>query len=1106
MDANGTHFHLLLGETDWGSSTDGQGLLPAELWSSPPRAGHPAKLRWDRQRYELTLQPRLFQFTSGPKDNPPAFSDRRGTGRDRFGNWYWIDETGGEILVNSSGTQTTSHFWSLCDGWWCEQPPGFGDFGPLAASPAPARLRLRGLTVTEDHYLVVGVLEPAGLLIFDLHAGGPPQQMLWPATVGFMPFDMSPRAGGGVWILDRDFREPAWPARYWALDRHFHVLIQDQQAETLADRQRDDFQPADCRTTRRTARRVFPRGILLEAASPLAALDAIAIEGLPDGSVLILDRNEDHDFSLIYRFDGGQQLGDPVSTEVMKDLVEAGSAFTLVAHDFAFVPEHEGTDGKVLDRVYVVARDGNQAFAFNLSEQHSQIKLDPVDEYLPMRLFGGKGLVAAGTQAYYDFSDGWIPLVEQRRPRYVVEATFITPRFDGMDPDCVWHRLALDACIPPETTVRVSSRAANEARDLASAQWQPEPDLYLRGDGSEIPFAPNSRASLASSSQPSKGSQPPSPRGSKENRGTWELLFQRARGRFLQLKLTLSGNGRLTPRLRALRAYYPRFSYLEHYLPAVYREESESASFLDRFLANLEGFYTAMEDKLAAVQMLFDVRSAPAETLEWLASWFGLVLDPAWDERRRRLLIKHAMDFFQYRGTISGLEMVLRLAFDDCVDETLFDARSTKDLRRSSIRLIEKYRTRRTPGVAIGDPTELGVLRQVSQTARWQPANGRADLQDRYKQFLEQRYPQARPLPLILDFPISNPAWQKAPARVPEPGFVPITMPEDLPLWRDFLARRYATVSALNQAHGQPFNRFDEVPLPNHLPPGSALLQDWNDFIGEKALVWEQFSQALLGFVPGAVADERGLWRDFLAGRYANIGALNLAYGATYRSFEEVPLPADLPAAAARLNDWLAFTKRPMAAPSANKRKLWQDFLARRYRRIGALNQAYQTNWAGFDSVSLADELPRDGTPSQDWYQFESVVLAMHSTAHRFTVLLPLPPNSAADLTLYQHRHELARRIINWEKPAHTIFDVKFYWAMFRLGGARLGADTLLDVGSRAPQLMSPMVLGQNYLVESFLAPAPPQDAADRRILGRDGLRERAKTSDHLSEVLEFEC
>ena len=85
------------------------------------------------------------------------------------------------------------------------------------------------------------------------------------------------------------------------------------------------------------------------------------------------------------------------------------------------------------------------------------------------------------------------------------------------------------------------------------------------------------------------------------------------------MQIRLAGNGRTTPRLRALRAYYPRFSYLNHYLPAVYREDGESAWFLDRFLANVEGTYTAIEDRIAAVQMLFDTRAAPSEALDWLA-------------------------------------------------------------------------------------------------------------------------------------------------------------------------------------------------------------------------------------------------------------------------------------------------------------------------------------------------------------------------------------------------------------------------------------------------------------------------------------------------------
>ena len=145
-----------------------------------------------------------------------------------------------------------------------------------------------------------------------------------------------------------------------------------------------------------------------------------------------------------------------------------------------------------------------------------------------------------------------------------------------------------------------------------------EPPPYLRGNGSELPFAP---------------------RTSKEIKGlgTWELLFQKAHGRFLQLQIRLAGNNRSTPRLRALRAYYPRFSYLNHYLPAVYREDDESAWFLDRFLANVEGTYTAIEDRIAAAQMLFDTRAAPSDALDWLAAWFGVALDPAWEDERKRI-------------------------------------------------------------------------------------------------------------------------------------------------------------------------------------------------------------------------------------------------------------------------------------------------------------------------------------------------------------------------------------------------------------------------------------------------------------------------------------
>ena len=96
--------------------------------------------------------------------------------------------------------------------------------------------------------------------------------------------------------------------------------------------------------------------------------------------------------------------------------------------------------------------------------------------------------------------------------------------------------------------------------------------------------------------------------------------------------------------------------------------------------------------------------------------------------------------------------------------------------------------------------------------------------------------------------------------------------------------------------------------------------------------------------------------------------------------------------------------------------------------------------------------------------------------------------DDTADATEHQRRLALALRLINLEKPAHTIFDAKFYWASFRVGEARLGDDTIVDLGSRAPQFLTPMVLGKGYLSENYLAPGHPYNVTDRQVIGRDRL------------------
>lgn len=990
MDANGTRLHLLLGPDDWARCLVGESTL-RELWDQGPDQD-PSGLKWDDDRGELTLQPLLLKFVASERDTRPSIDNRRGAGRDRFGNWYWIDESKLKIRVRSSGTGHTSDFWSAAIQATSQQRKRAGDFqSQEGASQQLAVLKLSGLAVTEDHYLVVGVTQPKGLLIFDLHAVREPRHLIWPAEIPFQPFDIAPRPDGGVWILDR------WKHCYWALDRHFNVVGPKRETDTLTAEREDDFQPLDnspgADNTRGTSRRVFPTNVAFNLASPLSVQDPIAIESLPDGTVLILDYAPGEKFSSIFRYDfeEGKQLDGPVSTKAMKASIEEDEEhpFKLIGYDIAFVQEHDKGGTMIPDRLYVADADGNQAYAFNVCLRNESLHLEPVREYLPMRLFGGKGIVATDNSVYYDFAESWLPLVKQVRPRYQSEATFLTPILDGKDPDCVWHRLMLDACIPPETSVTVSSRSANNKTDLPFTEWRSEPKFYLRSGGSELPF-------MSGVKRNGNGSAADSKRGD----GTWELLFQKARGRFLQLRIKLSGNERATPHLRALRAYYPRFSYLDHYLPSVYREDEQSASFLDRFLANLEGLYTSLEDKVAAVQMLFDLRSAPAEGLEWLAGWFGIALDPVWDETKRRIFIKHAMDFFQFRGTVHGLKMALHLALDPCADESIFSLPSVGQKATHTIRIVEKFLTRVTPGVVAGDPTEVGTETVVSQTNRWRPDQGRSILIQRYTDFINVT---AEIKQTSVEYPIIPPS--------------------------------------------------DLVELER----------------------WRQFSFGVLGFLPAASFSELSRWRSFLAGQHRTAAS-------------DAELPRDHPVDETTRGDWTGFVHQANPSSIATERRLWQDFLARRYRRVNALNSAYGTHWPSFEDVSLPSKLPTNQAGLQDWYQFESVVLAMRRTAHKFSVLLPTPKSAAFNLSEHQGRIDLTRRIVNLEKPAHTIFDVKFYWALFRIGEARLGEDTLLDVGSRAPQLMPNLILGQEYIGESYLSPNPPQDDNNRFILGRDPL------------------
>ncbi len=966
-DANGSRFELLLGPADWGRCThadaDGVERALADGWAT---AAGRDKLPLAYECGGIALSRRISRFRAAASDTPPDPARRLGAAIDRHGSVYWVADGGARIAVRSSGSRSVSVFAEATPPA-VDRPRAPGGFAPLAPA-VPLERRLRGLAITGEQYLVAGLLpageRPGGLQVFDLVAGGPALELAWPAAWPFTPQDLAPRPCGGLAVLDRD------NGRVWLLDRRLGMQAQ---FPVEPDEAPSAFAPDNSAP-------VATQPWFDLAIDALGGADPVAIEVLADDSVLVMDAVGGDGFALVTRYVDGL-MAERMSTAVVLNLIpeEDRAGFLLRGFDCALAPRSDG------ERLVIAAADGNQCFAFDLLVGHSPpLLLDPVDAFLPMRRFDGLGLVRraasfdditvpqdsglmyAGTQGV------WLPLVAQSRPRYEPKATFNTPALDSDVPDCTWHRLIFDGCIPPGCTVEVYSRTANSLAALSDQPWRREPDPMLRAEGPELPW-------LLDAAPPTDVAA---------GKGSWELLFQQARGRFLQLRLTLAGDELATPRLLALRAWNPRFSYLREYLPALYREDEASADFLERFLANFEGMFTALEDRIVAATALFDVRTAPDATLDWLASWLGLVLDPAVTPARKRLLIRFAVPLFAYRGTTQGLRLATELVLSNCVRPEDFALPARSQDQAYGIRIVERFLTRRLPVPLLGETVIAEGPRWVEPAARWSPAEGVEGLQRRY------------------------------------------------------VAAREAAGLTVAQTF-------------RPVPPAAA----------EDTRHWLAFCASELGAVPQLAAQLLIAWQAWSA-RPEVPAAM------------DTDLPKVWPADTTQQTAWRAFLADGLAPELKRSLTRWQRFIARRYRRSdGPQMAAAWGSWPSFDLLPPPDRLPANTAALSDWLLFETRLQPMGANAHRFSVLLP-SSGPLADAAALARQVDFARRVVTLAKPAHTAFDVKPYWAMFRIGQARVGLDTLLGIGSRDPALAPRWVMGTGQIGTSRIAGAqqPPRD------------------------------
>lgn len=216
----------------------------------------------------------------------------------------------------------------------------------------------------------------------------------------------------------------------------------------------------------------------------------------------------------------------------------------------------------------------------------------------------------------------------------------LTQKIDSGVPRCQWHRIRVDADVPPGTTFVISVATTEEINPPA------------QGDPTrELPPWNTYPAGVPHFSDWTTG--PP---------GSTDFLIDQPPGRYLYLRLRMIGNGTATPMVRTIQIDFPRVTSLDH-LPEVYRENPKAEDFSERFLSLFDASIADLDRTIERYPALLDADGVPEQLLPWLGGFFDITFDPTWSATLRRSILKNAPQLYLQRGTAAGLQLAVQTIF-----------------------------------------------------------------------------------------------------------------------------------------------------------------------------------------------------------------------------------------------------------------------------------------------------------------------------------------------------------------------------------------------------------------------------------------------------------
>ncbi len=264
---------------------------------------------------------------------------------------------------------------------------------------------------------------------------------------------------------------------------------------------------------------------------------------------------------------------------------------------------------------------------------------------------------------------------------FATQGQLLTHALDSGVPRCIWHRLRIDADVPPNTRLEIA--VTTDDQPLPPLQPGPNPAPW-----NAFPVGrPNPQDWVIVAD------------------GITDALIDAPAGRYLFVRMRLSGDGSDTPRVRRIHIDFPRATSAS-LLPAVYHEEEGAQNFTERFIALFDASIETVDDTVARFPALLNSDRTHSDVLPWVASLLSVALDDSWSSQTRRRILAAAPALFRQRGTRAGLAASIQLAFNLSDDPLIIEHG-----------LLRDWGALATEGSALPNDARLGAVRLFSRPA-----------------------------------------------------------------------------------------------------------------------------------------------------------------------------------------------------------------------------------------------------------------------------------------------------------------------------------------------------------------------------------------------------